>query len=134
MTASRRPAPPTKESAGPAENVAATAPLRDESSAVLASVLPMPLRWARALIEGADGPIPQYGSTEWSSLPDESRAKVASCVVAAEHWRTRHHQPDLHLAPPPSRRAREIAEARRLRPGDYLGGRVPWDRDEVAGQ
>lgn len=127
MTTSERPAP-AKET-GLAENVAATAPLSTENSAVLALLLPLPLRWARALIEGADGPIPPYGSADWSALPDDSRAKVASCVMAAERWRTRHHQADP-FPMSQSRRAREIAEARRPRPGDHPGGPVVWD--EVA--
>ncbi len=52
------------------------------------SVLPSALPWAAALIKAADGPIPQYGSPEWSALPDDSRAKVAACVLAAETLRT----------------------------------------------
>lgn len=115
----------------PSENAAARKPLASENSAHLALVLPMPLRWARALIEGADGPIPEYGSPEFADLPDDSRAKVASCVMAAERWRTRRHQGGAESAyPSSSRRAREIAEARRPRSGDYMGGPVSWD--EVA--
>lgn len=49
---------------------------------------PENLPWAKALIDGADGPIHQYGSPEWAALPDDSRAKVAACVVAAESWRS----------------------------------------------
>jgi hypothetical protein len=124
MTASKRPAPP--QVASPAEN-APTAPLSVQNSAALASVTPLPLRWARALIEGAGGHIPPYGSTEWSSLPDDSRIKVAACVIAAEHWRTRGYA--LNAYPASNRRAREIQDARQPRPGDYLGGPVPWDRE-----
>lgn len=124
---SERPAP--AEETGPAENVATTAPLDNQNSAHLAEVLPMRPRWSQALIEGADGPIPPYGSAAWSALPDDSRAKVAATVLAAEAWRTRHVRPDF-LAPIGGRRGREIAEARRPRPGDYTGGRVQWD--EVA--
>jgi hypothetical protein len=129
VSASKRPAPP--QVAGPAEN-AATAPLTPQDSASLAYVLPMRPRWSQALIEGTDGPIPPYGSPAWSALPDDSRAKVASVVLAAEAWRTRHTRPDFY-APIPSRRAREIAEARRARSGDHPGGPVPlWELDEVA--
>lgn len=46
------------------------------------------LPWARALIDSAEQPIPQYGSDEWAQLPDTSRTKVAACVIAAEAWRT----------------------------------------------
>jgi hypothetical protein len=49
---------------------------------------PTPIPWAQALIDGADGPVPQYGAPEWAALPDDSRAKVAACVVAAESWRS----------------------------------------------
>lgn len=48
----------------------------------------MPLPWARQLIANATGPIPEYGSAEWRALPDDSREKVAACIVAAECWRT----------------------------------------------
>jgi hypothetical protein len=34
------------------------------------------------------GPIPEYGSPEFEALPDNSPEKVASCVRAAEAWRT----------------------------------------------
>lgn len=51
------------------------------------------LPWARALIDNAEQPIPQYGSDEWAQLPDTSRAKVAACVIAAEAWRT-YWEPD----------------------------------------
>lgn len=47
----------------------------------------MPLPWAADLIRSADGPVPDYGSPEWAALPDDSRAKVAACVIAAECWR-----------------------------------------------
>ena len=52
------------------------------------SALPNALPWAAALIKAADGPIPEYGSAEWAALPDNSRAKVAACVLAAETLRT----------------------------------------------
>lgn len=88
---------------------------------------PFPLVWAEALIAKAEGqPVPRYGSREWSLLPDTSPLKVAGCVLAAERERTRHkdygHAPEGRTA---SRRAREIAEARRPRPGDHPGGSVP---------
>ncbi len=35
-----------------------------EDSPAVAVVTPLPLRWARALIEAADGPLPPYGSAE----------------------------------------------------------------------
>jgi len=50
--------------------------------------LPAVLPWAAALISAAEGPIPEYGSAAWSALPDDSRAKVAACVLAAETLRT----------------------------------------------
>jgi hypothetical protein len=49
---------------------------------------PQPLPWARALIDSAEQPIPQYGTPEWAALPDTSRAKIAACVIAAEAWRS----------------------------------------------
>ena len=89
-----------------------------------------PLSWAQQLIDGADGPVPVYGSREWVLLPDESRAKVAACVIAAENWRTRRYA--FEAPAPGSRRARDIAEARRPRPGDHPGGPVPVWPAEVA--
>jgi hypothetical protein len=98
------------------------------------SVVHFPLPWARVYIENAAGAeIPEYGTVEFHALED-GPLKVASCVVAAERWRTRHHQPDLHFAPPSSRRAREMTEARRPRPGDHPGGSVPWERQVAAGE
>lgn len=89
-------------------------------------VLPMPLRWTRALIEGAEGPVPIYGSVEWLALPDDDRRKVAATCIAAEAWRLREYLEDLRQ-PRYGRRAREIVEARRPRPGDHPGGPVEWD-------
>jgi hypothetical protein len=59
------------------------------------ALLPPLLPWARALIEAADGPILEYGCAGWQALPDNSRAKVASCVLAAEAWRT-YWSPEEH--------------------------------------
>lgn len=110
----------------PSENATARKSLRNQRNAELAPVLPMHPPWSQALIEGADGPIPSYGSAAWAALPDDSRTKVAATVLAAETWRTRHTRPDF-FEPAGSRRAREIAEARRPRPGDYQGGPVSWE-------
>lgn len=46
--------------------------------------------WARRLIDRgrAAGDIPLYGSSEWDALPDSDPRKVASCVRAAELWRS----------------------------------------------
>lgn len=131
MSTSERPAPP--QVAGPAEGTRTKANLHPQSSDTTDNpasphrVVPLPLRWAKNLIDNARGPIPEYGSTEFSALPDGPE-KVASALIASEHWRTRHHQPDYIR--PRSRRARELAEARRPRPGDHPGGPVAWD--EVA--
>ena len=108
------------------EPAAARKLLKPEDSGRRADVLPMRPRWSQALIDGADGPVPSYGSAAWSALPDDSRVKVAATVLAAEAWRTRHVQPDF-VTPIGSRRAREIADARRPRPGDHQGGPVEWD-------
>lgn len=129
MSESKRPAPP--QVAGPAEVAAKTSLAADStasgsSSARLSRVLPMPLRWTRALIEGAQGPVPIYGSAEWLELPDDDRRKVAATCLAAEAWRLREYLREAQ-EPRLGRRAREIAEARRPRPGDYMGGPVPWD-------
>jgi len=112
----------------PSENAAKL--LARKNSPAGAVVTPLPLSWAKALIEAAEGPIPMYGSRKWAALPNHSRTKVASTVIAAECWRTKDYVPEVIDFP--SRRAREIAEARRPRPGDYMGGPVPWD--EVAGR
>lgn len=54
----------------------------------MTAAYPLPLTWAQQLIDNAEGPVPQYGSPEWQALPDDSRAKVAATVIAAECWRT----------------------------------------------
>jgi hypothetical protein len=133
------PAPLAQGDAGP-ENFAAAKPLGSvvESTAIgdissrSAGVAVMPLRWANQLIANADSAIPEYGSPEWQQLPDDSRAKVAACVIAAEEWRTCR---SAGYAPVSftSRRVREIAKARRPRPGDYTGGPVEWERTGGAG-
>jgi hypothetical protein len=51
------------------------------------SLVPMPLPWATALIRAGGERVPDYGSPEWAALPDDSPAKVAACVLAAECWR-----------------------------------------------
>lgn len=91
-------------------------------------VLPMPLRWTRALIEEAGDHVPVYGSHEWLTLPDDDRRKVAATCIAAEAWRLREFLDELRTQVR-GRRAREITEARRPRPGDHQGGAVPWDRE-----
>lgn len=95
------------------------------------SVIHLPLNWADQLIENAGGSFPAYGSREWAALADDDRRKVAACVAAAEEWRTRNFRADVYDFTQ-SRRAREIEEARRPRPGDHPGGPVPWERDQVA--
>jgi hypothetical protein len=44
--------------------------------------------WAAALIDAATGPIPEYGTPEFEALDNHDPVKVASCVRAAEAWRT----------------------------------------------
>ena len=95
------------------------------------TVLPFRIRWADALIASADGPVPEYGSAEWASLPDDDRRKVAACIEAAEKWRTRHHRDDA-FPEAPIVRARRVRSARQPRPNDFAGGRVSWDEDGVA--
>jgi hypothetical protein len=97
---------------------------RDNSAA--RRIVPLPLSWARQLIANGGKAFPEYGSREWVSLDDRDPRKVAACVEAAERWRTRNYAADVY-ALPTGRRAREIAEARRPRPGDYMGGPVKWD-------
>jgi hypothetical protein len=99
----------------------------------MTTVVHFPLFWARQLIDSVEGPVPEYGTAAWVQLPDESRAKVAACVIAAEKWRTRRYGEDFPLSPPARTRARHIAEARRPRPGDHPGGPVPWDREASDG-
>lgn len=53
-----------------------------------APLIPLLLPWAEALIDRATGTIPEYGSPEFEALPDNDPRKVASCVRAAEAWRT----------------------------------------------
>jgi hypothetical protein len=88
---------------------------------VTAAPIPMPLPWAQQLIANADGPIPPYGSAEWVALPDDSRAKVAATVIAAECWRT-YWQPDEH-------RRRLTAE---LEAGHDSDQREEWSAEVVA--
>jgi hypothetical protein len=57
---------------------------KDASPALLPPALP----WARARLDAAEGPVPDYGSPEWEALPHGSPAKVAACIIAAECWRT----------------------------------------------
>jgi hypothetical protein len=91
----------------------------------------LPLPWAERLIASVDGPVPKYGSPAWTALPSNSPVRVAACVRAAEFWRTRDRAAEV-FAFSGGRRAREIAEARRPRPGDHPGGPVPWwGGDEV---
>ena len=45
-------------------------------------------RWARRMLDAAEGPIPSYGSPEWLALPEGDRRKVAAVVIAAECWAT----------------------------------------------
>lgn len=77
--------------------------------------------WARELIARAHGPIPAYGGSAFDRLPD-GPTKVASAIIAAQRWRHRRVVETVT-----DRRAREIAEARRPRPGDHPGGPVPWE-------
>lgn len=98
------------------------------------NVVPLPLTWARQLIAKAGESFPAYGSPEWVALDDRDPRKVAACVAAAECWRTRNYRADVFELPLTSRRAREIAEARRPRPGDYMGGPVPWEREVAASE
>ena len=97
----------------PSENAAARKLLAVEDTDAAAPVVPLTLPWAKALIDQADGPVPEYGSPEWQALPDHSRAKVAACVLAAEAWRT-YWSPEEH-----ERRLRAELEA-------------GWDDDEDA--
>ncbi len=122
---------PSPRDTGPSESAPTKKRAQAQDSPAVAVVTPLPLRWARALIEAADGPIPPYGSAEWSALPDDNRTKVAATVLAAESWRTRNFAPEISTLP--SRRDREIAEARRPRPGDHMGGPVQWDEVAVDG-
>lgn len=72
--------------AGPPLGRSAT-PGGTTSAGSTGTMVPRALDWARALIDAAEQPIPTYGSPEWAALPEDSRAKVAACVLAAECWR-----------------------------------------------
>lgn len=50
--------------------------------------LPAAPPWAARFITAGGPDVPTYGSPAWDALPDDSRAKVAAVVVAAECWRT----------------------------------------------
>lgn len=126
MSAENGPASSATRKTGP-EKSAATKQLASESQSRAGVVVPLPLLWARQLTANATGPVPEYGTPAWVELPDDSREKVASCVLAAEAWRTRRHIPE-HF---PSTQSRRIAEARRPRPGDFTGGPVSWDDEAV---
>jgi Protein of unknown function (DUF2742) len=91
----------------------------------------LPLSWAQQLIANGGDSFPEYRSPEWMALDDRDPRKVAACVEAAESWwASRNGTADV-FAFPSTRRAREIAEARRPRPGDHPGGPVAWDRAEA---
>jgi hypothetical protein len=130
------PAPLAQGDAGP-ENFAATKPLGSAvkstaNSPQRATVAHLPLPWAQQLIANGGDDFPEYRSREWMALDDRDPRKVAGCVAAAEAWWESRSQPADVFAFPSTRRIREIAEARRARPGDHLGGRVAWERSEVA--
>ena len=93
QTAERRPGGTGRRSQK-AGQVASTVECRTTTDRTARATL-TPLPWAQQLIENANAPIPQYGSPEWAALPDDSRVKVASTVVAAECWRT-YWTPDEH--------------------------------------
>ena len=67
--------------------------------------------------------MPRYGSPEWQALPDESRAKAAACIVAAESWRT-YWLPDEH-----ARRLHTEIDAARAQDDD---GDARWSPEIVA--
>jgi hypothetical protein len=50
--------------------------------------------WSARLLERGGPAVPEYGSAEWAALPDDSAAKVAATVAAAEAWRRSTH-PDV---------------------------------------
>lgn len=87
----RRPAPASADLQGSraaSKRNHAQRTTRRTASSSTDSPLPTRLEWAAALIERAVGTIPEYGSPEFLALPDNSPEKVASCVRAAEAWRT----------------------------------------------
>jgi len=133
VSASKRPAPP--QVAGPAEVAAKTfsAANTTANSRRQATVAHLPLSYSQRLLENADAPVPEYGSTEWQQLPDGSRAKVAAIVVAAEKWRTGRSGDGLPVRWTDNRH-RRIEDARRPRPGDHPGGPVPWEREVAASE
>jgi hypothetical protein len=96
------------------------------------AAVPLPLTWARQLIDNAAGAeIPEYGSVEFHELP-EGPVKVASVILSAEERRLEREAVRRGaLLPMSSRRAREIAEARRPRPEDHPGGPVRWIEAEA---
>ncbi len=125
---------PSPRDTGPSESAPTKKRTQAQDSPAVAVVTPLPLRWASALIEAADGPIPEYGSREFLALPDDSRTNVAACVEAAETWRTRLHHAEQFVLPAGSARARRIADARRPRPGDHPGGPVDWEPEVASGE
>jgi hypothetical protein len=82
-------------------------------------LFPPRLPWAAALIDAADGPVPGYGSPAWAALPDNSPAKVAAAVIAAESWRT-YWAPEEHAR----RLATELAAAHAAEQDAHWSGEV----------
>lgn len=77
----------------------------------------------RLLPAGAS--VPEYGTTEWASLPHTDRRRAAAVIVAAEEWRLE-HRPDLT----PDEWLREItadANAYAATLGDALARRATAD-------
>lgn len=132
MRAESSPAPLAQGETGH-ENTAAAKPLSlvvdcSAGSDLPAPVTRIPLRWAEQLIARGGDQFPEYRSREWLALDDRDPRKVAACVQEAENgWARRQSPADVFAFPGRGKRAREIAEARRPRPGDYMGGPVQWD-------
>lgn len=89
----------------------------------------LPLPWAKQLMANGGDAFPEYRSRDWMALDDRDPRKVAACVEAAERWWASCNGTADIFTFPSTRRAREIEQARRPRPGDHPGGPVEWDRE-----
>lgn len=47
--------------------------------------------WSAGLLQRGGPEVPEYGSPAWLELPEDSPAKVAATVAAAEAWRVTTH-------------------------------------------
>lgn len=115
---------PIHAGTGLSEDIAATKPPALPGDTTGGHGLPRSIRaWAQSLIAAGGSDVPAYGSARWQALAPDSPARVAACVMVAERSRARSRLG----AQSEVRRPRGLDEASPPRPGDYLGGPIPWE-------